>query len=183
MADFNPGGALQILARHGVDFVVIGGVAANALGSPLLTLDLDVCHSRDADNLERLAGALREMNATLRGAPPGLPFLLDALTLHRGDSFTFTTDVGDVDILATPSGTEGFGDLKRNALTIEVADGLFALVCSLDDLMRMKRAAGRNKDLIALEELGALRDEIEGKPERDDSHLYGEGRRRRIPPA
>lgn len=91
---------------------------------------------------------------------------MDAQTLRNGDSFTFATSLGDLDILGTPAGTQGFADLITCADRYEI-DGLAVRVASLDDLMRMKRAAGRPKDLLALEELGALRDELdrrEGRP-------------------
>ena len=125
-----------------------------------MTVDVDVCDARDPENLEALAAALREVNADLRGAEPGLPFRLDAKTLGMGDSFTFTTDIGAIDIVATPSGTVGYGDIVRTAERYELF-GHRVMVASIDDLIRMKRAAGRPKDLLAIEELGALRDEID----------------------
>ncbi len=102
------------------------------------------------------------MRARLRGAPAGLPFGLDAQTLANGDSFTFTTDVGSLDILATPSGTSGYDDLARTSENVS-AFGVEFAVASLDDLIRMKRAAGRPKDRIELEILGALREESDGR--------------------
>jgi hypothetical protein len=91
-----------------------------------------------------------------------VPFLLDADTLARGDHFTFDTDLGPLDLLGTPAGSNGYDELARNAIEIDL-DGLKVLVTSLDDLMRMKEAAGRPKDLVALENLAALRDELEGR--------------------
>lgn len=163
-AEFRPRRLLDVLTEHGVEFVLIGGLAANALGSPSVTYDLDVCHARDRDNLERLAAALRAVHATLRGAPAGLPFLLDAETLYRGDSFTFDTAFGSLDVLATPTGTRGFEELRTNAVQMTISDHI-VWVCALGDLMRMKTAAGRPKDRIQLEILGSLRDEVEGRVE------------------
>lgn len=174
---FEPLPPLRDLVRHEVRFVLIGGLAAILRGAPIITQDLDVCHDRRWDNLERLAGALVGMDARLRGAPEGLPFLLDAQTLYNGDSFTFTTTHGSVDILATPSGTGGYDDLHSNASSISVAPDVDIAVASIADLIRMKQASQRVKDRAHLEILGALRDEVEGKSERDDRHLYGEGRR------
>lgn len=151
---------LRVLARHGVRVVLIGGYAAIARGSPLLTGDVDLCYARDDANLERLAVALRELQATLRGAPPDLPFLLDAKALKEGDHFTFSTTAGALDCIGTPAGTRGFGDLDEEATDVEL-DGLTVRVASLDDLIRMKRAAGRLKDQVGLEWLRALRDKIE----------------------
>lgn len=161
MARFDPIQGLRVLDEYGVRHVVIGGVAGALHGSPSITQDLDICYDRSPDNLERLAEALVSINARLRGAPPDVPFILDARTLARGDFFTFSTDVGPLDLLGTPSGSGGYDALVRNAHAFEV-DGLTVRIASLDDLMAMKRAAGRPQDLVELEILGALRDEISG---------------------
>lgn len=158
---FRPLSILHALAGHGVRFVLIGGLAAAVRGSPVITGDVDICHARDVENLERLAAALREANARLRGAPGDAPFRLDARSLAQGDHFTFSTDLGALDCLATPAGTDGFADLDASA-TDERLNGLVVRVASLDDLIRMKRAAGRRQDLIAVEWLSALRDELGG---------------------
>jgi hypothetical protein len=157
---FDPLGALRVLGDHGVRFVLIGGFAGALRGSPQITGDLDICHARDRANLERLASALRDLGASLRGAPVDVPFLLDARTLEAGDHFTFTTRAGPVDCLGSPAGTDGFADLDASA-TDEELDGLVVRVASLEDVIRMKRAAGRPQDLIAVEWLSALRDELE----------------------
>jgi hypothetical protein len=158
---FDPLEMLQVLLAHRVQFVLIGGFAAVIRGSPVITGDLDICYARDDENLEHLAEALRNLKATLRGAPPDIPFLLDAQTLKNGDHFTFSTRLGSLDCLGTPAGTEGFTDLDADS-TDEDLDGLTARVASLDDLIRMKRAAGRIKDRVALEWLGNLREELDG---------------------
>jgi len=103
---------------------------------------------------------LGELGATLRGAPPDVPFRLDARTLKAGDHFTFATSAGPLDCLGTPAGTHGFADIDSSA-TEEDLDGLIVRVASVDDLIRMKRAAGRPQDQIAIEWLAALRDELE----------------------
>jgi len=153
----DPLAALRRLAEHGVRFLIIGGQAGLARGSSLVTNDLDVCYERSPENLERLATALRSMDARLRGVDEDVPFILDARTLRNGDSFTFDTEFGAVDVLATPSGTRGYDDLAAGASTMDVG-GFDVDVASLDDLIRMKRAAGRPKDLYAVEVLVALRD-------------------------
>ena len=158
---FDPVHILHRLQAHGVRFVLIGGLAAKAHGSPTLTVDIDICYARDRDNLERLAAVLAELGAVLRGAPADLPCHPDRRTLERGDTFTLTTAYGDLDILGTPSGVAGFEELNANADEAELDEALVVRVASLDDLMRMKRAAGRPKDRVELEILGALRDEID----------------------
>jgi hypothetical protein len=159
-AEFQPDQIVRLLHRHGVRYVVIGGLAAALHGSPTVTRDIDICYARDQANLEHLADALGEVRARLRGAPEDLPFRLDAGTLGRGDSFTFATDAGWLDILAKPAGTDGYADLARTAESIEAFGEAF-LIAGIDDLIRMKRAAGRPKDRIELEVLGALREEID----------------------
>ena len=157
---FDPIVALRTLVSHGVRFVLIGGYAAAIRGSPVITGDVDVCYAHDDENLERLAAALQQLGATLRGAPPEVLFRLDARTLKAGDHFTFSTSAGPLDCLGTPAGTDGFADLDASA-TDEDLDGLVVRVASVDDLIRMKRAAGRPQDKIAVEWLAALRDELE----------------------
>jgi hypothetical protein len=158
--EFDPIRALRTLIDHGARFVIIGGYAAALRGSPMMTGDVDICYARDDENLTRLASALAELGATLRGAPPDLPFQLDAKTLQAGDHFTFSTQVGALDCLGTPAGTDGYSDLDRNA-TDEDLDGLVVRVASIDDLIRMKRAAGRPQDRVAIEWLTAVRDELD----------------------
>jgi hypothetical protein len=153
--------ALRVLKSHGVRFLVIGGIAGRAWGSPTITKDLDICYERNKANHQALAAALRELDATLRGAPTGLPFILDERTITMGDSFTFETTVGPLDCLGTPSGTNGYADLMKNATEIELDEDLRVAVCSLDDLIRMKRAAARPKDRIEVEILTAVKEEIE----------------------
>jgi len=159
---FDPLRSLEVLAAHRVRFVIIGGFGGRLRGSPTVTGDLDVCYARDEENLERLAQALRELNATLRGAPEDVPFQLDSRTLVAGDHFTFATDAGSLDCLGTPAGTSGYDDLSAGADRLDL-DGLGVDVASLDDLIRMKVSAGRPKDRIEAEVLGALRDEIESR--------------------
>ena len=157
---FDPVLALQTLDRYGVRFVVIGGVGARLHGSPTVTNDTDICYERTPVNLERLAAALQELGAKLRGVDEDVPFLLDAKTLAAGDHFTFRTQAGDFDLLGTPAGVQGFAELADRAKTFDI-DGIAVIVASIDDLIRMKRAAGRAKDLIEVEVLAAVRDEIE----------------------
>jgi hypothetical protein len=163
IAEFRPLDALEVLISHRVRFIVIGGFGAQLLGAPLITQDLDVCYSRDDENLERLAAALRELHATLRGAPADVPFKLDPKTLKAGNHFTFLTDAGALDILGSPSGARGgYEELLPTAEEVDL-DAYRVKVASIDDLITMKRSADRPKDRAVLEELGALRDEIDAR--------------------
>jgi hypothetical protein len=156
---FDPIGLLRVLVDHEVEFVVVGGVAAAARGSPTSTVDLDVCYQRVERNLDRLAEALEALGARLRGVDEELPFILDAKALRAGDHFTLTTNLGDLDLLGTPAGTSGYEDLAAQATVVDL-DGFTVQVAGIEDLIRMKKAAGRPKDRVELEILGALREEM-----------------------
>ena len=155
---FDPRPILGVLVHHQVRFVVIGGVAASLQGSTTITNDFDICYSRDSDNLERLAAALTEVGATLRGAREPVAFRLDARTLKAGLNFTFDTKYGPFDCRGEASGSFDYEQLTTNADEMDLV-GTKVPVASLDDLIRMKRAAGRPKDRIELEVLAAVREE------------------------
>ncbi|HEV8468457.1 MAG TPA: hypothetical protein VGR46_02525 [Candidatus Limnocylindria bacterium] len=139
-----------------MDYVVIGGIAATLQGSTTITRDFDICYSRERANLKRLADA-RELEAQLRGVEDDVPFRLDAASLRNGLNFTFKTKHGDFDCLGDPGGGFDYQLLLRNADEMDIG-GLRVMVASLDDLIRMKRAAGRIKDRIEVENLSALRE-------------------------
>lgn len=154
------GEILRTLSDADVRFVVIGGLAAQVHGSPSLTLDVDVCFALDRDNLERLAGALADIAAVRRGLPVGVTAPIDMRALRAGDVFTLRTRFGDLDLLARPDPFFDHAALVEHAILAEIL-GVRVRVASLDDLMAMKRAAGRPKDRIELEILGALREQID----------------------
>jgi hypothetical protein len=158
-SDYDPAAALRALNQHGVRFVVIGGVAMFVLGTPTTTTDLDVCYARDRANVDALAATLRDLGARLRGVPDDVPFLLDGETIRNGDTFTFTTRVGDLDIHGSPRGTAGYDDLCAHAQSYDLGDGLVVLVSSVDDMIRMKKASGRAKDRAHLDLLRALKEQ------------------------
>ena len=160
---FDPLRALRTFNEHQVHYVLIGGYASTVLGAPIMTNDVDVCYERTPANMDRLAEALKELHATLRvaGVDEDLPFVLDGRTIAAGDSFTFRSDAGDLDVLGTPSGTGGFRDLDAGATTYDLGEGLLVPVVSLDDLIRMKEAASRPKDQAHLHVLAALKQRIE----------------------
>lgn len=155
--EFDPQPILEALTRHTVDFVVIGGLAGTAHGSAFVTLDLDIAYERSRENLERLGSALAELGATLRGAPPDLPFQPDADTLHAGSNFTFDTRFGSLDILGDPSGAPRYEEL-RSAGSTESLWGVSTCIASLDHLIAMKEAAGRPKDKLMASEYRVISD-------------------------
>jgi hypothetical protein len=162
-SEFDPGRLIAALARHSVRFIVIGAVAAIAQGSPLPTEDLDITPEREPENLERLAAALQELGAKLRvPRGEGVDFPVDAEFLGRMDVWTLTTDAGDLDIAFVPAGTEGYSDLLRDAIEVDLGEPV--LVASLRDVIRSKEAANRPKDQA---QMPALRQTLEVIRERE----------------
>jgi len=149
---------LQALSKHGVDFVVVGGVAGLAHGSAYPTYDLDVVYARDRGNLERMSAALRELDVTLRGAPSDLPFQLDTQTLANGSNFTFDSPHGSFDILGHADGMDSYQEVRECAVVATIED-VEVRVASLNHLIAMKRAANRPKDQLMVEEYLSLDDQ------------------------
>lgn len=139
--------------------MIVGGVAASVQGSSIPTVDLDVCYARDPSNLERLASALRSVNAKLRGAPDNLPFILDAETLRKGLNFTLTTEIGTLDLLGEVRGVGFYEDVLAGSVTYELFGYRFPVI-DIAKLIIAKRAAGRPKDLIAIPELEAIQERL-----------------------
>jgi hypothetical protein len=154
------GEILRALRAAEVRFVLIGGLAAQVHGSPSLTLDVDICFDTDRENIDRLAGVLEGLAAARRSMPPDVVAPVDARALRAGDVFLLRTRFGDLDLLAHPDPGLDYATLARHAISAEIL-GVVVQVASLDDLIAMKRAAGRPKDRIELEILGAVREEID----------------------
>lgn len=144
---------------------MIGAIAAIAQGYPLNTQDLDITPARVPDNLERLAAALADLDARLRipNNPSGVEFPIEARFLGQVGSWTLETSSGELDLIFEPSGTTGYDDLRRSAVSVDLW-GQEVLVASLVDVIRMKEAAGRPKDLA---QLPALRQTLEAVRERE----------------
>lgn len=158
--EFQAGRILAALNAHQVDFVLVGGLAGMARGSAYPTYDVDIAYARDRANLEQLAEALRSLGAVLRGAPPDIPFPVDADTLARGAHFTFTTSYGSLDILDRPDGSPAYEELKRAAGPMVEIEGEPVHASSLDHLIAMKEASGRTKDKLMATEYRVLSDEL-----------------------
>lgn len=149
---------LAALEPHGVKCIVIGGWAATIHGSARSTNDVAFVYSREPLNLARLAAALEPFQPYLRGAPPGLPFRWDAVTIRQGLNFTLTTTIGDVDFLGEVAGGGSYEQLLADTIEVE-AFGVRYRCVTLEKLIQRKRAAGRPRDLEVIAELQALLEE------------------------
>jgi transcriptional regulator with XRE-family HTH domain len=138
---------LTTLARHDVQFVLIGALAAKLQGFPRFTRDADITPARERDNLQRLAAALRDLDARIftEQIPEGLPFDCSPQMLARADIWNLTTKGGRLDLAFTPSGTRGYEDLASTAVRFELY-GHNVLIASLEDIIRSKEAANRPQD-------------------------------------
>ncbi len=157
MAEFDPRRIFDVLDQHGVRFVLIGGLAAILHGASHLTTDVDVVPKEARENLDRLAAALKDLHARIRvsGEPEGVPFDHSAESLARVRVWNLQTDAGDLDITFEPSGTRGYDDLRRDAVSVHLRSG-DVTVASLADVIRSKEAADRPRDRAALPGLRAL---------------------------
>jgi predicted nucleotidyltransferase len=149
---------LRLLTENQVDFIIVGGAAATAHGSARLTFDLDIVYSRDCENIARIVNALRLIQPYLRGAPPGLPFDWSTETVKKGLNFTLVTTLGPLDLLGEIAGGGSYQQLIGETIEVEVA-GVECRCLNLERLIKVKRAAGRPKDLEVIAELEQILDE------------------------
>lgn len=154
--DFRPTAILEHLGQAGVDFVVVGGIALTAHGSDRNTFDLDICPRPSDPNLDALGIALIDLGARLRGVEEDVPFVPDGATLARMQILTLDTTLGPLDVLARPDGSPPYDRLRGNAEPVEIGAAT-VLVASVDDLLEMKRSAGRDKDRMDIEILETIK--------------------------
>jgi hypothetical protein len=147
IAPFDPERLIAVLAAHGVRYILIGALGARLQGFPRITADADITPARDVENLNRLASALGELDARVftESVPEGLAFAFTAAALARAEMWNLVTSAGRLDIAFSPSGTTGYDDLSRGALTYDL-NGAKLEVARLEDIIRSKRAADRPQD-------------------------------------
>lgn len=153
MSELN--GLLQRLSEAGIEFVVVGGVAAVLHGSSLVTRDLDVCANLNGENLQKLRDAFRDLHPVHRIGPERHSFLEIP---EPGASLTnlyLQTDLGALDLLGSITGIGDFDQVRKSAIQVELF-GRKVKVLALEALIKAKEAVGRQKDLLAATELRAI---------------------------
>lgn len=148
MAEREPLDAERIfamLAEHGVEYVLVGGVAVQVHGHVRMTSDVDLIPEPTTENMRRLADALNELGARVLN-PGSEQLTIDARMLPRATLWQFATRLGDIDVLHDAPGAAPFVQLRSRALEVMLGDQLIP-VAGRDDLISMKRAAGRPVDL------------------------------------
>jgi predicted nucleotidyltransferase len=148
---------LERLCDAEIDFVIIGGFAATLHGSSLLTRDLDVCAILSNENVEKLRNALRDLQPAHRLTPQKLSFLENPARGVPVQNLCLRTTFGPVDVLGSVLGIGEFERVSANSIEVELF-GRRCRVMSLDDLIQAKEALGREKDLLAVKELKAIRE-------------------------
>lgn len=146
---------LTALDDNNVRFILIGGQAAVAQGSAYMTKDVDFCYSRDKENLENIVKALSPFHPTLRGAPKDLPFIFDVKTLEMGLNFTFSTDIGDIDLIGGVKGIGYYDEVIKYSEIMEIY-GTPCHVLTVEGLIKSKKAMGRQKDEPIIKEMEAI---------------------------
>ena len=161
-AALDPQCLFDVLDKHGVRYVLIGGLAAVLHGSTAMTNDADILPDNEPENLERVGAALGELEARLRidGTPDGVAFDPHPSLIASMAMLNMTTKCGDLDLTFTPSGLDGYSGVSERSVTFEVG-GLHIHVAALADIIRSKEAANRPKDHATLPILHALQEEID----------------------
>lgn len=152
--------AIVTLAKNHVDFVVVGGMAIRSHGSSYITQDLDICYSREKENLRKIVTALAPFKPRPRGVPAELPFVWNEATLYNGTNFTFDTSLGDIDLLGEVKGVGTYADAADDSIVVELS-GFEVKILSIEALIRAKTASNREKDQAGLVELYALQEAVQ----------------------
>jgi len=146
---------LEVLAKHEVDYIVVGGVCAVLLGAPVTTFDLDIVHSRSARNIEHLSSALEELEASYREHLPQ-KMVPEAQALQNTGHHLLLTRYGPLDILGAIGDNEGYEQLIAHCETIDLGQERIIKILDLETLIYMKEKSVRYKDQAILNILRAM---------------------------
>ena len=153
---------LQRLCDADIDFVIVGGFAGLLHGSTLVTRDLDICAVLSRTDVAKLRDALRELNPRHRLTPSKLSFLTTPDPDVDLKNLYLETELGTVDVLSSILGVGDFARVRSASIEIELF-GRRCRVISIDDLIQAKEALARDKDLLAVKELRAIREKLSRK--------------------
>lgn len=149
----------RALAKHDVEYITVSGIAIQAHGGQRLTQDLDITIATSPENLTRLANALLDLDARILG-PDGQcsQEVPNAALLNASDKWHLVTVHGELDVITLPASFDSFSEMRSRAHEIPLVD-LLVPIAHRDDLLKMKRAAGRPQDLADIELLESLVDQ------------------------
>jgi hypothetical protein len=136
---------LRTLNGHGVDYIVVGGVAAVLHGAPVSTFDLDVVHSRQEENIVRLVAVLQELDAYYR-AQPERRLTPDASHLASPGHQLLATRFGPLDLLGEIGAGRGYEDLLPESIMVRAGEQVLVRVLNLETLITMKEELAQEKD-------------------------------------
>lgn len=145
----------RALAEHGVDYLIIGGVAAQVHGRRRTTKDLDVTPAPTPENFERLAAALGALEAHPVELGPSAPSPTAEQLRLAAIVPPLSTEHGELHILNEVAGASAYEGMRARALTIDIG-GIAVQIVSVDDLIRMKQASGRPGDIEDIEALATI---------------------------
>jgi hypothetical protein len=146
-SDFS--GALRVLAEAGVEFIVVGGLAAVLNGAPVNTFDLDIVHSCSEENIARLAGALESIDAIYR-MQPSRRIRPNASHLSSPGHHNLITQLGPLDVLGTIGRGLGYDELVPLSVEMEIGAGIRVRVLELATIIALKEELAGEKDLAVL---------------------------------
>jgi predicted nucleotidyltransferase len=148
---------LERLRDADVDFILVGGLAVNAWGYLRATRDIDLVPDPSSENLRRLDTLLVDLGGRVEVGERLLDSGAIKTFLRTGDRTLVLTDLGRIDVLQGLPQVPTFASLDERASEVDI-EGLVVKVCSLDDLLAMKRASDRPRDRDDLEALEVARD-------------------------
>ncbi len=151
---------LKTLSENNISFVLVGGAALSCYKIPYGSYPFQFCYSRKTENLKNIVSTLSPFNPKPRDFPENLSYIFDESTLLNATNFTFQTDIGDIDLLDEVAGIGNYEAVENESVIMELFD-FDVKVLSLNGLIKAKRAAGRQKDLLVLPELEALKELLE----------------------
>lgn len=150
---------LRRLGAAGVEFVVVGGLAAVAHGASRMTIDLDIAAAFTPDNMARLLAALRDVRPRYATRPDLGEVTASPEELARYRNLYLVTDIGRLDVLGELPPIGGYREATTNAVNVDLM-GHPCKILGIDDLIRIKRSIARAKDLEVAAELEAIRERL-----------------------